>query len=54
MIVTAKEGTELPFDVKDIPTIFWDGKEQLKNRSARRRIETIVKTGVAAATAPLG
>ena len=53
VVVTAKEGTELPFDVKDIPTIFWDGKEQLK-ADLRARIETIVKTGVPAATAPLG
>jgi hypothetical protein len=24
VVVTAKKGTELPFDVKDIPTILWE------------------------------
>ncbi len=31
VVVTAKQGTELPFDVKDIPTIFWEGQKQLKD-----------------------
>ncbi len=30
VVVTAKEGTDLPFDVKEIPTIFWDGQKKLK------------------------
>jgi hypothetical protein len=31
-IITAYKGTELPFDVADIPTIFWEGQKQLKDR----------------------
>lgn len=31
VIVTAKEGTQLPFDVGDIPTIFWEIQEDLKD-----------------------
>jgi hypothetical protein len=30
VIVTAKKGTQLPFDVGDIPTIFWEIQEDLK------------------------
>lgn len=30
VLLTAKSGTELPFDVKDIPTIFWDSQTRLK------------------------
>ena len=30
VIVTAKKGTQLPFDVCDIPTIFWETQEDLK------------------------
>jgi hypothetical protein len=30
VILTAKQGTELPFDVDDIPTIFWEIQEDLK------------------------
>jgi len=30
VVVTAKDGTDLPFDVKEIPTIFWDGQKKLK------------------------
>jgi hypothetical protein len=33
-IVTAKEGTALPFDVKDIPVTFWNPTEQKKFRDA--------------------
>lgn len=32
LIVTAKEGTELPFDTKDIPVIMWDGQESLREQ----------------------
>lgn len=31
VIVTAKKGTQLPFDVCDIPTIFWETQEDLKD-----------------------
>jgi hypothetical protein len=30
IIVTAKEGTDLPFDTKDIPVCFWNGQTALK------------------------
>lgn len=30
VIVTAKKGTQLPFDVGDMPTIFWEIQEDLK------------------------
>jgi predicted Rossmann-fold nucleotide-binding protein len=52
VIVTAKEGTELPFDVKDIPTIFWDGQKRLKE-DLKKRIQAVVKTGVGAASDPI-
>ena len=45
VIVTARKGTELPFDVKDIPTIFWEGQNQLRE-GLRKRIEYVVKTRV--------
>jgi len=53
VVVTAKRGTELPFDVKDIPTIFWDGQKQLKE-DLRRRILKVVKTAVPDASPPIG
>jgi hypothetical protein len=53
VIVTAKEGTELPFDVKDIPTIFWRGQKQLKD-DLTARIRKVVKTAVSGASPPLG
>lgn len=31
VIVTARRGTQLPFDVGDMPTIFWDIQEDLKD-----------------------
>jgi hypothetical protein len=52
VIVTAKEGTELPFDVKDIPTIFWDGQRKLRD-DLGKRIEAVVKTGIGAAADPI-
>jgi hypothetical protein len=30
IIVTARKGTQLPFDIDDFPTIFWDIQEDLK------------------------
>jgi predicted Rossmann-fold nucleotide-binding protein len=32
VIITAYKNTPLPFDVADIPTIFWEGQKQLKER----------------------
>jgi hypothetical protein len=40
VIVTAKKGTPLPFDVKDIPVIFWDSQKSLKEQ-LRKRIKAI-------------
>ena len=40
VIVTAFKGTPLPFDVKDIPVIFWEGQKQLKDE-LRKRINVI-------------
>jgi hypothetical protein len=31
VIVTAKKGTTLPFDAKDIPVIFWENQSGLRN-----------------------
>jgi nucleoside 2-deoxyribosyltransferase len=53
VIVTAKQGTELPFDVKDIPTIFWCGQTQLK-KELGKRIQTVVKSAIPAADPPIG
>jgi hypothetical protein len=53
VIVTAKAGTELPFDVKDIPTIFWSGQTQLR-KDLEKRILAVVKTAVPAAGPPIG
>jgi predicted Rossmann-fold nucleotide-binding protein len=36
VIVTAKKGTELPFDVKDIPVIFWDNQTNLKKMLSKK------------------
>lgn len=43
VIITAFKGTILPFDVADIPTIFWEGQKQLKGR-LREKIGIIAST----------
>lgn len=43
VVITAKSGTELPFDVKDIPTIFWEGQKKLKDE-LRSKIALIAET----------
>jgi hypothetical protein len=53
VVVTAKDGTELPFDVKDIPTIFWSGQTQLR-KDLEKRIMNVVKTAVPEARPPIG
>jgi nucleoside 2-deoxyribosyltransferase len=53
VVVTAKLGTDLPFDVKDVPTIFWESQKKLKD-DLKARIRTIVKSGVGGASTPLG
>jgi len=42
VIVTARKGTQLPFDVSDVPVIWWDIQEELKE-ALRQRIAAIVK-----------
>ncbi|MGI9099318.1 MAG: hypothetical protein ACR2H2_12675 [Solirubrobacteraceae bacterium] len=53
VIITAKEGTELPFDVKDMPTICWSGQRQLRE-NLRKRIISVVKPATAVASPPIG
>ena len=53
VILTAKAGTELPFDVKDMPTILWKSQKQLREE-LRARIITVVKPASADASPPLG
>jgi hypothetical protein len=36
VIVTAKKGTLLPFDVADVPVLFWEGQEGLKEQLRKR------------------
>jgi nucleoside 2-deoxyribosyltransferase len=36
VIVTAKEGTKLPFDIGDVPTIFWAVQDDLKVELRKR------------------
>ena len=40
MIATAKEGTNIHFDAKDVPIIFWNSQKQLKE-DLRLRIQQI-------------
>ena len=53
VIVTAKTGTELPFDVKDIPAIFWESQEDF-GEDLRERIQAVVKPAVPGASPPIG
>jgi hypothetical protein len=53
VIVTAKKGTELPFDVKDIPTILWESQEEL-GEDLGDRIQSVVKSAVPSAGPPIG
>jgi hypothetical protein len=43
VVVTAKRETPLPFDIADIPVIFWSGQNELQDR-LRRRIKEIAAT----------
>jgi hypothetical protein len=43
VIVTAKEGTELPFDLADIPVLFWKNQNELREKLRRRMGEVVVK-----------
>jgi hypothetical protein len=42
LVLTAKKGTKLPFDVIDVPVIFWRNQEDLKEQ-LRKRIGHIVE-----------
>jgi hypothetical protein len=53
VIVTARKGTELPFDVKDIPTILWESQEEL-GEDLKERIQSVVKSAVFQAAPPIG
>jgi hypothetical protein len=53
VVVTAKDGTEPPFDISDIPTIFWKNQKGLKV-DLRARILQVVPTALPKATPPLG
>jgi len=45
VIVTAKRGTELPFDVKDIPTILWESQVDLE-QDLEKRIQSVMKSAI--------
>ncbi len=53
VVITAKDGTDLPFDVKDMPAILWSSQRQLK-QDLRKRIISVVKPASATASPPLG
>ena len=40
VIVSAKKDTTLPFDIADIPVLYWSGQEELKEK-LRRRVKEI-------------
>ena len=45
VIVTAKKGTQLPFDIGDIPTIFWEIQEDLKDGLRKCLVGLVGKYG---------
>jgi hypothetical protein len=45
MLVTAKKGTKLPFDVKDIPVIFWENQKGLKEQLHKKISKIAAKQG---------
>ncbi len=53
VIVTAKKGTDLPFDVKDIPTIIWESQVELE-QDLQKRIQSVMKSAVPGAGPPIG
>ena len=42
-IVTAYKGTTLPFDVHDVPTLFWESQKQLKEM-LRQKVKRLAST----------
>jgi hypothetical protein len=47
VVVTARKGTRLPFDISDVPVILWDGQENLKEQ-LRKRIRATTARLIAA------
>jgi hypothetical protein len=45
VVVTAKKGTTLPFDLVDIPVLFWRSQEELKAKLMRRLGDIVPKLG---------
>ena len=45
VIITAKEGTELPFDIKDTPIVFWSTLNELKQKLQPIVAEVKMKLG---------
>lgn len=45
VIITAKEGTELPFDIKDTPIVFWSTLNELKQKLQPILAEVKMKLG---------
>lgn len=45
VILTARKGTELPFDLHDVPTIYWDIQEDLKDGLRKCLQELKIKFG---------
>ena len=43
VVVTARRDTPLPFDIADIPVVFWSGQNELQDR-LRRRVKEIAST----------
>jgi len=41
VVLTAKKGTKLPFDVADVPVIFWDSQDSLK-KQLKKRLTNVV------------
>jgi len=45
VVATAKKGTILPFDVADIPTIYWDTQKELKTDLEKKISQIALKQG---------
>jgi len=43
VILTAEKGTELPFDLADVPVLFWKNQEELRG-GLNRLVESLKKT----------
>jgi len=43
VVVTARTGTKLPFDISDVPVIFWDEQQDLKSKLRKRIKASFIK-----------